>query len=158
MRIFFPKHISTDVKCTTDNIVRTLFTHFLKENFFFTKCSAAHLECNSDRSVVKYEARVPEKICRPSKFFTTNLSGQLDCLFDNTDWRPFSRYPKELTASCLYSKKLPHVLRVFDNNGRCFCTQSSEETRFLSRNLTFTKTGICIFDNTLTLADKFWTK
>ena len=50
MRNFFPKHISTDVKCTFDNIVRTLSNQFLEERYFSRKCSSAHLECFFDNT------------------------------------------------------------------------------------------------------------
>ena len=50
MRIFLPKHISTDVKCTFDNIVRTLSDQFLEEKYFSRKCSSAHLGSNFDNT------------------------------------------------------------------------------------------------------------
>ena len=50
MRIFFPKLISTDEKCTFDNIIQVFGTQFLKERLFHKKGSSAHLECNSDNT------------------------------------------------------------------------------------------------------------
>ena len=101
-----------------------------------------------------------KKSCRPSKIITTNLFGQLDCTFDNTDWRILARYLKQITAYCflLLLQKATHLTRVFDNNGRCFCTQSSEETQFVLRNFTFTRSWKPNFDNNRTWADNFQTK
>ena len=55
-------------------------------------------------------------------------------------------------------KNTAHVLRDFDNNDRCFCTQSSEEPHFFFKKFTFTKPWECVFDHKTNLADNFWTK
>ena len=93
-----------------------------------------------------------KKTWRPATSFPTKLSRKLDSPFDNTDRRPFGRNPKKSIASWFCSKKTAHLFRVFDNIGQRFCAQSSEETHFYSKNLTFTTAWECIFDKNTILA------
>ena len=131
VRSFFPKHISTDVKFTFANIVWTFSTQFSDEPLFSTKCSPGHLECNFDNTDCQTRGHSSrEKYWSFAKFYPTKLSGHFDCTFATPTGDFLRDIQRNLPLLASAPKKTADVISVFDNNGRSFCKQISEETFF----------------------------
>ena len=136
MRNFFPKQISTDVKRTFDNSVRSFSTQFLEERFFSTSFSPVHPECNFDNTDCQIRGHSSrKKIGVSQKFF-------LQYFLDNSTaplTTPTGDFLRDIQSNLLLlafaPKKTAHVICVSDNNGRCCYTQSSKETHFFQEIL-----------------------
>ena len=159
MRSFFPKLISTDVKSTFDNIVRSFSTQFLEERFFSTNCSAGHLECNFDKTDCQIRGHSSrKKVLETCKNFSYK-----------TFWTiGLHLWQHRLETFCAISKITYRFLLLFQKNCTRISRFGQHWAKFLhskfrrntlfSRNFTFTKPWECFCDNNTFLADNFWRK